>query len=380
MAKYAKLGNLGEIFIGLTYKPENVSPEGTIVLRSNNIQDGALVFDDVVRVNCPVRKNLIVQPNDILMCSRNGSAKLVGKCTLLSEMSEVMTFGAFMTIIRTPYNGYLRYFFDSSAFRNQIKGSATTTINQITRKMLDEIQVPIFDSETQERASKNFEKISALIALRKGQLIKLDQLVKSRFIELFGECEEHKRLEEYAFLITKGASPKWQGVDYRDEGTLFVTSENVREGYLDLSKRKYLDDKINEIQPRSMLKRNDILINIVGSSIGRAAVYDCDDVANINQAVALVRVDYSQINRLYLLTFLNSSQAIEMYGSMKKGGARDNLSLQNISDLQIPVAPIELQRQFADFVKQTQKSKLAIQQSLDKLETLKESLMQKYFG
>ena len=222
--------------------------------------------------------------------------------------------------------------------------------------------------------------VDNLISLRKQQLAKLDELVKARFVELFGECEEHKCLEEYANLITKGASPKWQGVDYCEEGTLFVTSENVREGYLDLSKRKYLDEKINEIQPRSILKRNDILINIVGASIGRAAVYDCDDVANINQAVALVRVDYSQINQTYLMTFLNSPQAIEMYGKMKKGGARDNLSLQNIADLQIPVASIDLQNQFAAFVEQTDKSKSAIQQSLDKLETLKKALMQKYFG
>ena len=69
-----------------------------------------------------------------------------------------------------------------------------------------------------------------------------------------------------------------------------------------------------------------------------------------------------------------------MYGKMKKGGARDNLSLQNIADLQIPVAPMELQNQFADFVEQTDKSKLAVQQSIAELEELKKSLMQKYFG
>lgn len=247
-------------------------------------------------------------------------------------------------------------------------------------KWLKEVDIPLPNADEQQKIVDTLDKVSELIALRKEQLAKLDQLVKSRFIELFGECEERKRLEEYASLITKGASPKWQGVDYCEEGTLFVTSENVREGYLDLSKRKYLDDKINEIQPRSMLKRNDILINIVGASIGRAAVYDCDEVANINQAVALVRVDYSQINQTYLMAFLNSPQAIEMYGKMKKGGARDNLSLQNIADLQIPVAPMELQNQFATFVKQTDKSKLAIQQSLDKLELLKKSLMQEYFG
>lgn len=276
-------------------------------------------------------------------------------------------------------NRYLYWFLACNTdYLNSLGRGAT--FKEISKGIVEDIEIPLPSISKQVEIAEKFEKVSDLIALRKEQLAKLDQLVKSRFIELFGECEERKRLEEYASLITKGASPKWQGVDYCEEGTLFVTSENVREGYLDLSKRKYLDDKINEIQPRSILKRNDILINIVGASIGRAAVYDCDEVANINQAVALVRVDYSQINQTYLMAFLNSPQAIEMYGKMKKGGARDNLSLQNIADLQIPVAPMELQNQFVTFVKQTDKSKLAIQHSLDKLELLKKSLMQEYFG
>ena len=276
---------------------------------------------------------------------------------------------------------YFVQYTQSELYQNRLSQFfAGSTRTRISRKNLEQIEIPLPNITEQKRIASTLGKVDELIALRKKQLAKLDQLVKSRFIELFGECDERKRLEEIATLITKGASPKWQGVDYCEEGTLFVTSENVREGYLDLSKRKYLDNKINEIQPRSMLKRNDILINIVGASIGRAAVYDCDEVANINQAVALVRVDYSQINQTYLMTFLNSPQAIEMYGKMKKGGARDNLSLQNIADLQIPVASIELQKQFATFVEQTDKSKLAIQQSLDKLELLKKSLMQEYFG
>lgn len=247
-------------------------------------------------------------------------------------------------------------------------------------KWLKEVEIPLPEEHIQEKIVLTLEKLDNLISQRKQQLAKLDELVKARFVEMFGECEEHKKLEEYAKLITKGASPKWQGVDYCEEGTLFVTSENVREGYLDLSKKKYLDDKINEIQPRSMLKQNDILINIVGASIGRAAVYDCDEIANINQAVALVRVDFSQINQVYLMAFLNSPQAIEIYGKMKKGGARDNLSLQNIADLRIPVAPTELQNQFATFVKQVDKSKIAVQKALDEAQTLFDSLMQQYFG
>lgn len=203
---------------------------------------------------------------------------------------------------------------------------------------------------------------------------------QSRFVEMFGGITERRKLEEYADLITKGASPKWQGIDYAEEGTLFVTSENVREGYLDFTKKKYLPNDINKILPRSVLKRNDILINIVNASIGRVAVYDSDELANINQAVALVRLKPNVLNTSFLLTFLNSDEALRAYDFMKVGGDKANLSLKNISDLLIPVANLELQNQFAAFVEQTDKSKLAVQKSLEQLETLKKSLMQKYFG
>ena len=197
---------------------------------------------------------------------------------------------------------------------------------------------------------------------------------------MFGNVTERRKLKEYAELITKGASPKWQGIDYADEGTLFVTSENVREGYLDFTKKKYLPNDINKILPRSVLRRNDILINIVNASIGRVAVYDSDELANINQAVALVRLKPNVLNITFLLTFLNSDEALRAYGFMKVGGDKANLSLRNISDLMIPVVDLEQQQQFANFVTQTDKLKLVVQKSLEKLETLKKSLMQEYFG
>lgn len=162
-------------------------------------------------------------------------------------------------------------------------------------------------------------------------------------------------------MITKGASPTWQGVSYTDDTsqTLFVTSENVREGWIDLSERKYLEDGFNEKQKRSMLKKGDFLINIVGASIGRAARYDLDDKANINQAVALVRVSPEVINPDYLLVYLNSEKAIEMYNGMKSSVARANLSLQNISDLEILLPSQEGQNQYAQLIRQSDKSKFA---------------------
>ena len=252
------------------------------------------------------------------------------------------------------------YYALQSRIDSLIAQGTGSTFKAIGKKTLEDTQIPAYSLDEQQIISDTLSETDQLISKAKAQVSLLDQLVKSRFVELFRECKDYKRLEEYAALITKGASPKWQGVDYCEKGTLFVTSENVRECYLDLSKRKYLDDKINEIQPRSILKRNDILINIVGASIGRAAVYDCDELANINQAVALVRVDFSRINQTYLMTFLNSQQAIEMYRKMKKGGARDNLSLQNIADLKIPVAPMERQKEFATFVAEVDKSKFSL--------------------
>ena len=176
---------------------------------------------------------------------------------------------------------------------------------------------------------------------------------------MFGNYTEYSRLEEYTDLITKGASPKWQGINYTKEGTLFVTSENVRDGYIDISNPKFLEDRINDILPRSILRKNDILINIVGASIGRAAIYNLDSLANINQAVSLVRT--KNINNNFLLVYLNSEKAYKQYEEMKKGGARDNLSLKNISDLLIPIVPIELQNKFEKIVKQIDKQKFIIE-------------------
>ena len=137
------LSEIAEYWNGLTYKPDDVANEGTIVLRSSNIQNASLDFADTVRVNCKIGTKKYVQDNDILMCSRNGSAKLVGKVALIKELSEPMSFGAFMMIIRSAYYPFLMTYFQLPAFRSQITTGATTTINQITGRMLDNVKLAI---------------------------------------------------------------------------------------------------------------------------------------------------------------------------------------------------------------------------------------------
>ncbi len=270
----------------------------------------------------------------------------------------------FLNTVKLPNDGYSRHF-----------------------KYLKQTVIPVPELDIQMKIVKCMDKANELIDKRKEQIKTLDELVKSQFIKMFGDPITNPKnieqvyLKDLSKLITKGASPNWQGIEYVDDETqtLFVTSENVRDGYIDLSKKKFLMDAFNEKQKRSVLQSGDFLINIVGASIGRAAQFNLDIKANINQAVALVRLKDGVINDKYLLTYLNSPKALKMYESMQVSVARANLSLQNINDLEILLPPIELQNQFADFVKQVDKLKFEMENSLKELEDNFNSLMQKSF-
>ena len=152
------------------------------------------------------------------------------------------------------------------------------------------------------------------------------------------------RLGELAEIITKGSSPSWQGINYVDEGILFVTSENVGDEELLLSKRKFLEQKFNEIQPRSILQKGDILTNIVGASIGRTAIFDLDiKNANINQAVALIRLKNKQLNS-YIVKVLNSKTIIDQMTDNTVNTARANISLTTVENFKIPLPPLAEQK------------------------------------
>ena len=148
-----KLSELASYSIGLTYKPEQVSESGTIVLRSGNIQNSKIDLTDVVRVDCPIKESIFVQKDDILMCSRNGSAALVGKVAQIKDIHEPMTYGAFMTVIRSEYSDFLYLYFQSNDFREQVSTGKSSTMNQITQNMLDKISLPLPDDVTRKKLS-----------------------------------------------------------------------------------------------------------------------------------------------------------------------------------------------------------------------------------
>lgn len=145
--------------------------------------------------------------------------------------------------------------------------------------------------------------------------------------------------------ITKGSSPKWQGFRYVDSpGVLFVTSENVGENKMLMDAPKYVEEAFNEKDSRSILKRGDVLTNLVGASIGRTAIYDCDDVANINQAVGILRCIPERIFNRFLAYLLNSPVFKGVLHENEVDNARANLSLTFFKNLQIPVPPLAEQQ------------------------------------
>ena len=161
------------------------------------------------------------------------------------------------------------------------------------------------------------------------------------------------RLKNLSSIITKGSSPKWQGVAYVEkDGVPFITSENVGEEQIFLNKTKYVESKFNDMHPTSILQKGDILTNIVGASIGRTAVFNIDiSNANINQAVCIVRLVDLELGH-YLVKFMNCPVALKMMTSNSVESARANLSLSSVGDFLIPLPPLAEQKRIVEKIEE----------------------------
>ena len=170
--EWSRIREISQSYIGLTYKPSDVSVDGTIVLRSSNIQNGKISLHDIVRVSAPISEKLWVEKNDIIICARNGSRKLVGKSAIIDTVDEPMTFGAFMAICKTPLYRYVHTYLQSDLFFSQLRVvSGTTTINQLTQNNFNSFLIPVPPMQEQQRICT-----------------KLSEVLP--FVERYGICQE----------------------------------------------------------------------------------------------------------------------------------------------------------------------------------------------
>jgi type I restriction enzyme S subunit len=159
---WVRMGELGETNIGLTYSPNDLCADGIPVLRSNNVQEGKIALDDLVRVRSEPKPSVMVHQGDMLICARNGSRALVGKAALIDRLPEPMAFGAFMAIFRSPINPYLHMFLTSPVFRQVIDEVNTNTINQITQANLRSTLVPLPPLAEQHRIIAKVDELMGL--------------------------------------------------------------------------------------------------------------------------------------------------------------------------------------------------------------------------
>ena len=207
---------------------------------------------------------------------------------------------------------------------------------------------------------------------------------QSRFIELFGTIHDNKfgyeikTLQDVCEQIKDGTHQTPTYTDDSVNGYKFLSSKDVTTGRIDWTHLKYIPEELhNELYARIAPKKGDILLAKNGTT-GIAAIVDRDEIFDIYVSLALLRP--IEINSVYLWAAINSAETKQQFDSSLKGIGVPNLHVGEIKKARIIVPPIEQQQGFAAFVEQTDKSKLAIQESLAELETLKKALMQKYFG
>lgn len=194
-----RLKYLGKARNGLTYDPDDVSlDDGTLVLRSSNIQDGRLDLEDTVYVSCKIPREIILQKDDILLCSRNGSRNLIGKCVLIDESIVGETYGAFMCVFRSEHNRFLYYVFQSEIFSYYLATFLTSTVNQLTNQNLYNMVVPITYDRNEQRSIADYldricGKIDYTISQKRKQL---DIIIKRKKALIYEYVTGKKRVKE----------------------------------------------------------------------------------------------------------------------------------------------------------------------------------------
>ena len=358
---------------GVSYKPENLhdtlDSNAVVLLRANNIEDGKINFDDIVYIDkSKVSKEQYLQKGDILVCASSGSKQLVGKAASV-DFDRECTFGAFCKVVRPipEMADYLGAYFQSSIYRSRMSEVAIgANINNIRNEHIAALDVPIRTPAENAKIVQIINLLQVVIDHRKIELQKLDNLVKARFVEMFGDMYlntmewRELQLETMADIvsgITKGrkiAGKQLTKVPY-------MAVSNVKDGYIDWTTVKTIEATDQEINQYRLLP-DDVLMTEGGDpdKLGRGAIIRTPLENCIHQNhIFRVRLDESHILPDYFAEYLKHQRAKRYFlGCAKQTTGIASINMKQLKALPVLLPPLELQNEFSAFIRQIDKSKV----------------------
>lgn len=271
---------------------------------------------------------------------------------------------------------YLYYFCEKFDFE---KLNTTVTIPSLTKSNLLNVEIPLPNLEKQKQIVELLDKVTSLIFLRKQQLSKLDELVKARFVEMFGDISNSRKvpMQDVCKIITDGTH---QPPKFVLSGIPFLFVSNIVTNEIHYDAEKFISEETyNELIKRTPIEVGDVLLSTVGS-YGHTAVVKENKPFCFQRHIAYLKPNNSVVNSEYLRCAILSTDLQRQIDESVKGIAQKTLNLSEIRKLRLQLPSLSLQNQFAAFVERVDQQKQTVQQSLEKLELMKKALMQEYFG
>lgn len=375
-----KLGEVCKVVSGTT--PKSSCPEywnGTLnwVTPAELKDDSDIVYETERKITLRAVQDTGLKPfpiGTVLLSSRAP----IGKVAISG--TEMYCNQGFKNLVCSGsiYNRYLYHFLkDKTEYLNALGRGAT--FKEISKDIVENIEIPLPPLETQRHIAAVLDKVSALIALRRQQLDKLDELVKARFVEMFGDINVNDkgwRMQPLGELCTivRGGSPrpieKFLGGDVP-----WIKIGDATDGesiYLHSTKEHIIREGISKSR---MVKAGSLIFANCGVSLGFARIITFDGCIH-DGWLAMEDID-TRLDKVFLLQALN--QMTEHFRKIAPAGTQPNLNTAIMKVYKQIIPPMELQKDFIAFIEQTDKSKLAIQKGMEKLETLKKALMQEFF-
>jgi type I restriction enzyme S subunit len=277
---------------------------------------------------------------------------------------------------------YLLWALNSPKFQDGIQQFVKgTTRQRISRSNLQRLKIVLPSLADQRRIAAILDRADALRAKRQTALKKINSLKHAIFAEMFGySTRPTLKLGSIAKRITKGESPNWQGFAYEEEGVRFITSEDVGWGKLEPKLPKYISIAFHDKLKRSQVADGDLLINLVGASIGRCCISTLGSIpTNVNQAVAVVTLDHDRaVPEFILYQLLTPHQQNILLGQIVEA-ARANISLTNLRELDLFLPPLKEQQEFKRRISRIQQTWSVALSSARALDALIASLQVRTF-